>query len=136
MDYEFMHAAFPSRMDAGRSLAGKGKGKEKAEVPTSRSLVTGAPQPCEIPCVVSCFSINGSYAHLSFSLGCESPRAAPSDSSSSRGSSPGIDDEGQGVLLEQPALEISRGRDTSVRTSLITLVSLVVTKAGCWTWPP
>jgi len=49
MDYEFMHAAFPSRMDAERSLAGKGKGKEKAEVPA-----TGAPQPCEIPCVVSC----------------------------------------------------------------------------------
>lgn len=55
MDYEFMHAAFPSRMDAGRSLAGKGKGKQKAEVPQAagRSLVTGAPQSCEVPCVVS-----------------------------------------------------------------------------------
>jgi hypothetical protein len=53
MDYEFMHAAFPSRMDAGRSLVGKGKGKQKAEVPAGRSLVTGVPQPCENPCVAS-----------------------------------------------------------------------------------
>lgn len=53
MDYEFMHAAFPSRMDAGRSLTGKGKGKQKPEVSASQSIVTGAPQPCKIPCVVS-----------------------------------------------------------------------------------
>jgi len=53
MDYEFMHAAFPSRMDAGRSLAGKVKGKQKAEIPAGRSIATSAPQTCEIPCVMS-----------------------------------------------------------------------------------
>ena len=51
MDYEFMHAAFPSRIDAGRSLIGKGKGKP--DVIAIPSLVSGAPQPCDIPCVVS-----------------------------------------------------------------------------------
>ena len=48
MDYEFMHAAFPSRMDAGRPITDKGKGKQK--------LVTNegqAPQPGEMSCVVS-----------------------------------------------------------------------------------
>src|SRR5579863_7931951 len=60
------------------------------------------------------FSINESYAHLSFGRGCGSPRAAPPDSSSSRGSSPRIDDEERGVLLEQPASEIRGGRGTLV----------------------
>jgi hypothetical protein len=82
------------------------------------------------------FSIDESYAHISFDPGCGSPRAAPSDTSSSRGSSPGIDDEERGVLLEQPVPEIRRGRDTLVRTSLIILVSLLVTGTGCWTWSP
>lgn len=31
MDYEFMHAAFPSRMDAGRSFTDKGNGKQRAD---------------------------------------------------------------------------------------------------------
>lgn len=81
-------------------------------------------------------SIDELYAHISFDPGCGSPRAAPSDASSSRGSSPGIDDEERGVLLEQPAPEIRRGRDTLVRRSLITLVSLLVTGTGCRTWSP
>ena len=31
MDYEFMHAAFPSRIDAGRSFTDKRSGKQKAD---------------------------------------------------------------------------------------------------------
>lgn len=53
MDYEFMHAAFPSRMDAGRSLPGKGKGKQKQEVGVSNALTTGALQASKTPCVMS-----------------------------------------------------------------------------------
>jgi DNA polymerase lambda len=35
MDYEFMHAAFPSRMDAGRALTtdrDRGRGKQKLDI--------------------------------------------------------------------------------------------------------
>jgi DNA polymerase lambda len=46
MDYEFMHAAFPSRMDAGRSFAGSGKQKAgddgAAYVWPSRHALDGA----------------------------------------------------------------------------------------------
>ncbi|KAH9957501.1 hypothetical protein BC827DRAFT_653010 [Russula dissimulans] len=94
MDYEFMHAAFPSRMDAGRPFTGAGKGgkgKRKPDVRASQGPVTGAPQPGET-----------------------SPRAAPSDSSSSRESSPGIGAEVPGVPFEQPALELRKGIDAQV----------------------
>jgi hypothetical protein len=53
MDYEFMHAAFPSRMDAGRPLTSKGKGKQKLDINADRALVAGALQPGETSCVVS-----------------------------------------------------------------------------------
>ncbi|KAH9996416.1 hypothetical protein BJV74DRAFT_883693 [Russula compacta] len=79
MDYEFMHAAFPSRMDAGRSLAGKGKGKQKLDVGASNALITGALQASKTP-----------------------PRAASPDSSSSCESSRGIDEEVPGALSRQP----------------------------------
>lgn len=46
MDYEFMHAAFPSRMDAGRPLTAKGKGKQTA-------INVDQVQPGKTPCVVS-----------------------------------------------------------------------------------
>lgn len=49
MDYEFMHAAFPSRMDAGRPLTAKGKGKQKLTVSTGQASVL---QPGETSCVV------------------------------------------------------------------------------------
>lgn len=49
MDYEFMHAAFPSRVDAGRSLAGKGKGKQKLAIGADQ--VSSVSQPGEISCV-------------------------------------------------------------------------------------
>jgi len=48
MDYEFMHAAFPSRMDAGRPLAGRHKGKQKLAIGQGPAL-----EPGEASCVVS-----------------------------------------------------------------------------------
>ena len=47
MDYEFMHAAFPSRMDAGRPLTSKSKGKQKLAINADQV------QPGKTPCVVS-----------------------------------------------------------------------------------
>ncbi|KAF8498194.1 hypothetical protein F5888DRAFT_229651 [Russula emetica] len=85
MDYEFLHAAFPSRVDAGRPLAGKGKGKQKLAVSAGQA---GVLQPGET-----------------------SPRAA-SPNASSRGSSCGIDEEEPG--LDQPPPEMRRGRDRLV----------------------
>ena len=70
------------------------------------------------------FSIIESSADGSYTL--RSSRAVP-DSSSSRESSPGIDEEDPGVLLKQPALEIRKGRDTRVRTSLAILFFLLLT---------
>jgi len=70
------------------------------------------------------FSIIESYAYGSYTL--RSSRVVP-DSSSSRESSPRIDEEGPGVLLKQPALEIRKGRDTLVRTSLAILFLLLLT---------
>jgi hypothetical protein len=64
---------------------------------------------------------------LILSFGCRSPRAAQPDSSSSRGSSPGIGEEVPGVLLEHPALEVRGGRDTRVRRSLAIPVLHLVT---------
>ncbi|KAH9985908.1 hypothetical protein BJV77DRAFT_1071204 [Russula vinacea] len=84
MDYEFMHAAFPSRMDAGRPLTAKGKGKQIA-------INVDQVQPGKTP-----------------------PRAASPNPSSSRGSSCGIDEEVPGALSEQPPLETRKGRDTLV----------------------
>lgn len=56
MDYEFMHAAFPSRMDAGRSISGsKGKGKPKAGDDANRTLVTGAREEPDDAAYVSFF---------------------------------------------------------------------------------
>jgi hypothetical protein len=49
MDYEFMHAAFPSRVDAGRPLTGKGKGKQKLIVSAGQASVL---QPGEPSCVI------------------------------------------------------------------------------------
>ena len=49
MDYEFMHAAFPSRVDAGRSFASKGKGKQKLTVSAGQASVL---QPGKTSCVV------------------------------------------------------------------------------------
>ena len=60
-------------------------------------------------------------------FGYSSPRAAQRDSSSSRESSPGIGEEVPGVVLELPASEIRRGRDTKVRTSFGILVLHLVT---------
>jgi hypothetical protein len=71
-------------------------------------------------------SSSSNHALMLFS-GYSSPRAAQPDSSSSRGSSPGSDEEVPGVVLEQPALEVRRGRDTMVRTSFGILVSHLVT---------
>jgi hypothetical protein len=65
MDYEFMHAAFPSRMDAGRPLTGKGKGKQKLAIDADQALVAGALQPGQTSCVAYlAFSITQLYAHL------------------------------------------------------------------------
>ena len=50
MDYEFMHAAFPSRVYAGPSLAGKGKGKQKLAVGAGQ--VSNVPQLGETSCVL------------------------------------------------------------------------------------
>jgi hypothetical protein len=51
MDYEFMHAAFPSRMDAGRALTGRdrGRGKQKLDIPATADIQGRD----ETPCVVS-----------------------------------------------------------------------------------
>jgi hypothetical protein len=49
MDYEFMHAAFPSRVDAGRPIASKGKGKQKLAVSVGQA---GVLQLGETSCVV------------------------------------------------------------------------------------
>ncbi|KAH9017692.1 hypothetical protein EDB84DRAFT_678547 [Lactarius hengduanensis] len=85
MDYEFMHAAFPSRMNAGRSFAdsSKSRGKQKAGDDADQAVVT-------------------------------SPRQGPdeaagrAESSSSRASSRGIGEEEPGVL---PQNLRRRGRD-------------------------
>jgi hypothetical protein len=50
MDYEFMHAAFPSRMDAGPALTRSGKGKQM--LGQAQALVTGDQRRGETPCVV------------------------------------------------------------------------------------
>jgi predicted secreted hydrolase len=64
MDYEFMHAAFPTRVDAGRPLVGKGKGKQKLAVSTGQASVL---HPGETSCVVvtvsHSVSSNQLYAH-------------------------------------------------------------------------
>jgi hypothetical protein len=63
MDYEFMHAAFPSRVDAGRPLAGKGKGKQKLAVGAGQASIL---QPGETLCVVTAphfLSPDELYAH-------------------------------------------------------------------------
>ena len=49
MDYEFMHAAFPSRVDAGRPLTVKGKGKQRLAVNVGQASVL---RPGETSCVV------------------------------------------------------------------------------------
>jgi hypothetical protein len=53
MDYEFMHAAFPSRVDAGRPLAGKSKGKQKLASGAGRAPVADTIEAGEASCVVS-----------------------------------------------------------------------------------
>ena len=55
MDYEFMHAAFPSRVDAGRPLAGKGKGKQKLAV---RAGQAGVLHPGETSCVILYYQVS------------------------------------------------------------------------------
>jgi hypothetical protein len=116
MDYEFMHAAFPSRMDAGLPLAGKGKGKQKLATGADQALVVGALQPGETSCVVSrILRVHHSKYMLISSLGCVSPRAASPYHSSSRESSCGIGEEVPGALLDQPVPETHKGRDTPVR---------------------
>jgi len=61
MDYEFMHAAFPSRMDAGRSLTNNnGKGKQKAGTDVGQAFVIGErPEPDEAAYVV--FTMTAMY---------------------------------------------------------------------------
>ena len=53
MDYEFMHAAFPSRMDAGRSFTGdKSREKQKAGDDANQAVVIDVRQePDEAACV-------------------------------------------------------------------------------------
>jgi hypothetical protein len=60
MDYEFMHAAFPSRMDAGRALTDRGRGKQKLDVNAGQALLAGAQRRGETPCVLSpvCCPVN------------------------------------------------------------------------------
>jgi hypothetical protein len=116
MDYEFMHAAFPSRMDAGRPLTSKGKGKQKLDINADRALVAGALQPGETSCVVSRVL---HHCMLICSLGGVSPRAA-SPNPSSRGSSCGIDEEEPGALLGKLARETRKGRDTVVSAFHVT----------------
>ncbi|KAI0284907.1 hypothetical protein BC826DRAFT_973144 [Russula brevipes] len=113
MDYEFMHAAFPSRMDAGRSFTGKGKAKQKLEG-TNRAAVTDAPQPVEIPCACLTFFTIGSYAHLFLRCRCRSPRAVPYHSSSSRESSCGVDEEELAALSDHQLPELRKGNATPV----------------------
>lgn len=64
MDYEFMHASFPSRVDAGRPLTGKGKGKQKLAVSAGQASIL---QPGDTSCVVVTVSHSLSpsqlYAH-------------------------------------------------------------------------
>jgi hypothetical protein len=107
MDYEFMHAAFPSRMDAGRPITDKGKGKQKLA-----SNEGQAPQPGEASCVVSRIHFYPIVCSFVSSLGCVSLRGA-SPNPSSRGSSCGIDEEVPGVLSDP---ELRKGRDRLVRT--------------------
>ncbi|KAH9175754.1 hypothetical protein EDB89DRAFT_1943923 [Lactarius sanguifluus] len=88
MDYEFMHAAFPSRMDAGRSFAdsSKNRGKQKAGDDADQAVVTGPRQgPDEA--------------------------AGPAETSSSRASSRSVGEEEPGVLPQDLPQERRRGRD-------------------------
>ena len=66
MDYEFMHAAFPSRVDAGRPLPGKGIGKQKLAASAGQASVL---RPGETSCVIFTVSHPPSpdwlYAHCS-----------------------------------------------------------------------
>ncbi|KAI0296983.1 hypothetical protein B0F90DRAFT_1669646 [Multifurca ochricompacta] len=85
MDYEFMHAAFPSRMDADRSFTGQGRGKQEVDiVHASQALVTGPQQPSII-------------------------RASRAESSSSRESSREIDEDEPRVLPGVLLPEMHRG---------------------------
>jgi DNA polymerase lambda len=65
MDYEFLHAAFPSRMEAGRSFTGnKGRGKQKAGDDANQAVVTGARQePDDAACVAFSVTRCVVYAH-------------------------------------------------------------------------
>ncbi|KAI0252301.1 hypothetical protein BJV78DRAFT_1204329 [Lactifluus subvellereus] len=87
MDYEFMHAAFSSRMDAGRALAtGRDKGKQKLDVNAGQALLTGAQQRGETP-----------------------PQAG--SDSSSRESSHAIGEEEPRDLLQGPPPQMHMGRE-------------------------
>jgi hypothetical protein len=129
MDYEFMHAAFPSRMDAGRTLTtGKGKGKQKLDVNAGQPPPSGAQRRGETPCVLSRVFCPNQCMLICLLCLCESPQAAPSDSSS-RESSLAIGEEEPRDLLEGPPLQMRGGRETDVRTCCaIMILPLVMTK--------
>ncbi|KAH9060656.1 hypothetical protein EDB87DRAFT_1614601 [Lactarius vividus] len=88
MDYEFLHAAFPSRMDAGRTFAesSKSRGKQKAGDEADQAIVIGPRQEPD-------------------------EAAERAESSSSRASSRGIGEEEPGVLPQDLPQERHRGRD-------------------------
>ncbi|KAH8988995.1 hypothetical protein EDB86DRAFT_3047487 [Lactarius hatsudake] len=94
MDYEFMHAAFPSRMDAGRSFAdsSRSRGKQKAGDDANQPVVTGSRQGPDEP-------------------------AGRAESSSSRASSRGIGEEEPSVLPQDLPQERRRGRDVASNLS-------------------
>lgn len=90
MDYEFMHAAFPSRMDAGRSfVSNKGGGKQKTGDDANPAVVIGTRQEPD-------------------------EAAARAGSSSSRASSRSIGEEELSVLPQDLRQEGRGGRDADV----------------------
>ncbi|KAI9454645.1 hypothetical protein BJY52DRAFT_712129 [Lactarius psammicola] len=90
MDYEFMHAAFPSRMDAGRSFTGStSREKQKAVDDANQAVVIDTRQE-------------------------PNEATAGAKSSSSRASSRSIGEEEPGVLPQDLPQERRRGRDAEV----------------------
>ncbi|KAH8988381.1 hypothetical protein EDB92DRAFT_1872393 [Lactarius akahatsu] len=78
MDYEFMHAAFPSRMDAGRSFAdsSRSRGKQKAGDDADHAVVTG---PRQGPDEAAGRAETSSSRASSRSIGAEEPGVLPQD---------------------------------------------------------
>lgn len=78
MDYEFMHAAFPSRMDAGRSFAdsSRSRGKQKAGDDADQAVVIA---PRQGPDEAAGRAESSSSRASSRSIGAEEPGVLPQD---------------------------------------------------------